>query len=129
MITFEIIGQRIKNGREKIGISQKDFAGKLGEVGFNISRETISKIESGSRIANALELKAICDIMNISQDEILYDETENDLVSLFRSRGNHLSENTADELDEIQEFIKSIIAQKNIIDNKVSRKRFEASWR
>jgi transcriptional regulator with XRE-family HTH domain len=129
MITFEIIGQRIKKGREEIEISQKELATKLCEIGFNISRETVSKIEGGSRIANALELKAICEIINLSQDEILHEETENDLVSLFRSRGNKLSEEAASELDEIQDFIKGIIAQKNIINNKVNRKKFEASWR
>ncbi len=129
MITFEIIGQRIKKGREDIGISQKELASKLNELGFNISRETVSKIESGSRIANALEIKAICDIISLSQDMILHEETEENLVSLFRSRGNVLSAEAESELDEIQDFIKGIIAQKNISINNVNRKKFEASWR
>lgn len=129
MITFEIIGERIKEKRESLKMSQKELATLLIEVGLNISRETVSKIENGSRATNVIEIKAISKILGITAEEIMHEEEENGLVSLFRSRGEELSDAVSDELEDIQGFIKSIIAQKKIDIGEIKIKRFEPSWR
>ena len=59
----------------------------------------------------------------------MQENEEKDLVSLFRSRGEKLSEGAVEELEDIQDFIKSIIAQKKIELDEIKIKRFEPSWR
>lgn len=129
MITFEMIGERIQLRRETLKMSQKDMASLLEEKGLKLSRETISKIENGSRATNALEIKAIGEIIGVSAEELMKENEEKDLVSLFRRRGDKLSDNAEDELEDIQDFIRSIIAQKKIDLGEIKIKRFEPSWR
>ena len=112
MITFEIIGERIKTKRTSLKLSQNEMAALLCEKGLTLSRETISKIENGSRATNALEIKAIGQILGVSAEELTAENEEKNLVSLFRSRGDILSQSAVDELEDIQDFIKGLIAQK-----------------
>ena len=128
MITFEIIGERIRLKRESLRMSQKDLSDTLVKSGLNISRETISKIENGSRATNALELKAIGEILSITSEELMQENEEKDLVSLFRSRGDQLSSDEVTELYEIQDFIKGLIAQKKIATGEIRLKRYEPEW-
>ncbi|MDW7662938.1 MAG: helix-turn-helix transcriptional regulator [Bacillota bacterium] len=128
MITFEIIGERIKKKREFLNLSQKEVSESLSKIGLNLSRETISKIESGSRATNALEIKAIGKVLNITSEELMQENEEKDLVSLFRSRGDELSESAIIELEEIQDFIKGLIAQKKIDNGEIKLKRYESNW-
>lgn len=128
MITFEMIGERVKARRESLKMSQKELSESLAELGFSLSRETISKIESGVRATNALEIKALGAILSISAEELMHEEEEKDLVSLFRSRGNVLSDIAICELEEIQNFIKSLIAQKKIDNGELKIKRYEPNW-
>ncbi len=119
MITFEIIGTRIKHRREEIKISQQELADLLIEKGLKMSRETISKIESGSRATNAIEIKAICGFLSILSEDIMREDEEDDLVGLFRSR-EKISDEAMMEIEEIQSFIKDIIAQKKINDGSLT---------
>jgi transcriptional regulator with XRE-family HTH domain len=128
MITFEIIGERIKVKRESLELSQKELSDSLSKIGFNLSRETISKIESGSRATNALEIKALGEVLNITTEELMQENEEKDLVSLFRSRGDNLSENAISEVEEIQDFIKGLIAQKKIDRGEIKMKRYKHAW-
>lgn len=128
MITFEIIGERIRIKRESLKLSQKELAFSLEKIGFNLSRETISKIENGSRATNAIEIKAIGEILGITTEELVQENEEKDLVSLFRSRGEELSETAVYELEEIQNFVKGLIAQKKIDKGDVKIKRYEPNW-
>ncbi len=113
MITLKIIGNRIEVARKNIPLSQKELAEKLQQKKINMSRETISKIENGTRAVTAIELKAICEILNVDQQEILYEEEEKDIVTLFRSTEN-VTEECIEEIEEIQEFIKSFIRLKRL---------------
>lgn len=128
MITFEIIGERVRVKRESLKVSQKELAASLEKVGINLSRETISKIENGSRATNAIELKAIGEILGLTTEELVQENEEKDLVSLFRSRGEQLSETAVNELEEIQDVIKGLIAQKKIDKGDVKIKRYEPNW-
>lgn len=128
MITFEIIGERVRVKRESLKVSQKELAASLEKVGINLSRETISKIENGNRATNAIELKAIGEILGLTTEELVQENEEKDLVSLFRSRGEQLSETAVNELEEIQDFIKGLIAQKKIDKGDVKIKRYEPNW-
>ena len=129
MITFEIIGERIKAKRKSLKLSQNEMVYLLCEKGLTLSRETISKIENGSRATNALEIKAIGEILGVAAEELTAENEEKNLVSLFRRRGDTLSQSTVNELEEIQDFIKGLIVQKKIDKGEVKMKKFEPDWR
>jgi transcriptional regulator with XRE-family HTH domain len=60
------LGQRIKQIRESLGLSQQALAEKLG-----VSRPSISQIENGERKVCAEELKRLAGIFNLSVDALL----------------------------------------------------------
>jgi len=65
------IGKRIKEMRERQGMSQQKLADMLG-----LSRPTISQLEHGERRVCAEELKKLADIFNTSVDTLLNPELE-----------------------------------------------------
>lgn len=121
MLTTGVVGERIKNAREEKRISQKLLCDMLQEVGIEISRETLSKIENGSRIVSAIEIKKIADVLGFDPQKFLEEEEEQDLVMLFRRSGRFgkSDEECLEELDEIQFFLKSFIRQKAIHEGKI----------
>ena len=88
MLKAEEIGAKVKELREQAKLSQVGLVEKLTRENLNISRETLSKIESGNRTISAIELKAICNVLNINIDELFNNEEEKreDLVTMFRKR-------------------------------------------
>lgn len=128
MITFDIIGKRIQQRREEIKMSQKELTQFLEEKGLKMSRETVSKIENGSRATNAIEIRVICEVLRASAEDIMKEDEEQDLVSLFRSRGV-ISGGAMNEIDDIQVFIKDLIAQKKISSGLMCYRRITPSWR
>jgi transcriptional regulator with XRE-family HTH domain len=69
------IGQRIKNLREEIGISQQDLANKLG-----ILRPTISQMETGERKITIEELIKLSEILNASIQYLMGLEDQPEVV-------------------------------------------------
>lgn len=69
MINQKKLGQKIKELREGIGISQDDLAKKVG-----LSRVAISQIECGNRSIEALELAKVANFFGLDMDYILRDE-------------------------------------------------------
>jgi len=118
MLTAVLVGERIKNAREEKKISQKMLCDMLQKVGVEISRETISKIENGSRIVSAIEIKKISDMLGVDPQQFLKEEEEEqDLVLLFRRSGKFDGdEECLVELEEIQYFLKGFIRQKAIYE-------------
>jgi len=121
MLTAGVVGERIKNAREEKKISQKLLCDMLQKVGIEISRETLSKIENGSRIVSAIEIKKIADVLGFDPQKFLEEEEEQDLLMLFRRSGrfDESDEECLEELDEIQFFMKSFIRQKAIHEGKI----------
>jgi transcriptional regulator with XRE-family HTH domain len=126
MLTREIIGERIKQYRENKGITQQDMVDALKNKDCLISRETLSKIETGNRSISALELSAVCEVLETRVEDIL-EENDDDLVTLFRKK-KCVSENTLNEIEEIQNIIISFINQKNIV-RKGNLKKSTPLWR
>jgi transcriptional regulator with XRE-family HTH domain len=60
------LGEKVKFLRESNGLSQQDFAHKIG-----VSRPTVSQIESGDRKLNPDELLSIARLFNVSVDFLL----------------------------------------------------------
>ena len=68
-----IIGRRVKEARlnQNPQITQQDLSAKLGVLGFNIDRVSISKIESGDRFVPDYEVVALSEALNVSIDWLL----------------------------------------------------------
>ena len=51
-----MIGPTLRSLREAEGLTQAELAGRLQLAGWDISRETLAKVESHVRFAEALEI-------------------------------------------------------------------------
>lgn len=66
-----ISGDRIKAARKKQHISQSELAAKLQVSGIIIERDSISRIEIGTRFVADYELMQIAEILNVSVEWLL----------------------------------------------------------
>lgn len=62
-------GEVIKIRRKKMGLTQRELAGKLG-----ICDKTISKWEVGKGMPELSLMVPLCDVLNITTDELLRGE-------------------------------------------------------
>lgn len=125
-MSLEKIGTKIKNLREEKGLKQNELVDKLTEKRINISRETLSKIENNSRTISAIELNAICNVLNVRID-VIFSEEEEDLVTLFRRKGI-FSNDTLEEIENLQGMIKVFINQEKIYKGEFKPQRRKPLW-
>ena len=75
------IGQRIKEAREKAGLTQERFSELIG-----LGPKSVSALERGTVGISLTSLKKICLVLWISSDQILFGEREkNELSQLAAS--------------------------------------------
>lgn len=72
-----LIADKIKKLRKDNNMTQEDLADKL-----NVSRQTISKWETNTGVPDIDNIKAICNLFNISTDELL--DYNNEIVKKKR---------------------------------------------
>lgn len=60
-----ICGDRVREARQKRRLSQSDLAAKLQIRGVIIERDSISRIESGTRFVADYELKLLAEIFSV----------------------------------------------------------------
>lgn len=120
------IGLKIKAIREARRLSQIEAVERLAEKGINMSRETLSKIENGNRTVSAVELNAICKVLNIDINILFEDEEDDDLVTLFRKK--NFSEKTIEEVEKLQDMIKMFIYQKKIYNGEFKPQKRKPLW-
>ncbi len=120
------IGLKIKAIREARGLSQIEAVERLAEKGINMSRETLSKIENGNRTVSALELNAICKVLNIDINILFEEDEDDDLVTLFRKK--NFSEKTIEEVEKLQDMIKMFIYQKKIYNGEFKPQKRKPLW-
>lgn len=65
MINTKLIGERIKEAREKKGLSQRALADKLA-----ISQPAIVQFEKGYKIPNTVMVNALADVLDVTTDYI-----------------------------------------------------------
>lgn len=66
-----ICGQRVKEARKKLKLSQENLAARLQVEGVNIERDSVSRIEIGTRFVADYELAALCKILNVTPEYLL----------------------------------------------------------
>ena len=74
MLDQKIFGEKLRNHRKKLGMTQEAVAEKIG-----VSPQAISKWESGDCLPDCFNLKAISDVYNISADVLLETESDGDI--------------------------------------------------
>ncbi|MBS6397788.1 MAG: helix-turn-helix transcriptional regulator [Clostridiales bacterium] len=76
------IGARIKEEREKAGLTQERFSELIG-----LGTKSVSAFERGTVGISFTTLKKICQVLSISSDQILFgpkEQNENDLSELSK---------------------------------------------
>lgn len=66
-----IIGARVTQARNKIGMKQGDLLAKLQLSGVDISSPALSLLEGQKRPVSDIELNALADILQVSVDWLL----------------------------------------------------------
>lgn len=77
-INYKEMGQRLKEGRNKLGITQD----KLSEI-IDVSPSYISEIERGTSICSLAVLVNIADVLKMNIDYIINGITENNANTAF----------------------------------------------
>lgn len=66
-----VCGERIRQERLKKRLSQSDLAARLQVAGITIERDSISRIEIGTRFVADYELMVISKVLQVSVMELL----------------------------------------------------------
>ena len=66
-----ICGRRVKEARKELKLSQEDLAAKLQVEGINIERDSVSRIEIGTRFVADYELLVLCKVLNVTPEYLL----------------------------------------------------------
>ena len=69
-----ICGERIHKARRRLKLTQSDLSAKLQLSGIIIERDSISRIEIGTRFVADYELREIARILNVSVEWLLNGE-------------------------------------------------------
>lgn len=66
-----LCGERLKEIREKYGLSQRLLAKKMQLCGYDVDHYYIRRIENGQRFVTDIDLKIFCETLDISVSDIL----------------------------------------------------------
>lgn len=84
------INEKLLYLRKKSGLSQEELAEKL-----KVTRQTISKWETGESKPDFDKIIPICELYNISSEELLRDKIEENNVKTIEDNQNNLTKKTA----------------------------------
>ena len=68
-----LIGNRLSKLRTERNLSQRSLAYKLQLAGYDIDKNVITRIETGKRYVTDIELKAFCEVLDVSYDYLIDD--------------------------------------------------------
>lgn len=109
-----IVGNNIKNYRQKFGYSQDHIAVYLG-----IDRTTLSKYESAEREISLFNLTRLADLFGIELDDLIEPDTAHKMANLafaFRSEG--FEEQDIKSIASFQKVVKNYIRIVRIANEK-----------
>ena len=70
-----LCGERIRLARAKNRITQSDLAARMQVAGIMLERDSISRIEIGTRFVTDYELKVFAEVLGVSMEWLTEDET------------------------------------------------------
>lgn len=77
MLDQKVFGEKLRNHRKRLGMTQEEAGEKIG-----VSPQAISKWESGDCLPDCFNLKAISDIYQISADVLLETELDGNIDAI-----------------------------------------------
>ena len=66
-----ICGKRVKEARQRLSLSQENLAARLQIEGVIIERDSVSRIEIGTRFVADYELLVLARVLNVSFEFLL----------------------------------------------------------
>jgi len=66
-----LIGDRLKELRNRTNLSQRDLARKLQLIGMDMDKNVITRIETNKRYVTDFELQALKEIFDVSYDYLI----------------------------------------------------------
>ena len=66
-----MVGPRLRQLREKAGLTQAEMAARLQREGWDIGRETLAKVEAQFRCVTDRELVRFADALEVEPSELL----------------------------------------------------------
>ena len=106
-LDYNIIGQRIKKARQNKHLTQEDLAEKL-----DVSVAFLSRIERGSSHINLKRLNQICDILNITEGQILNGSSGNS-KNYLNAEFSELLKSSSSEVQKLIYKIAQVIVNKD----------------
>lgn len=76
-VTEKIVGQNIRNAREKANMTQEEVSAKLQLSGCDITRSAVAKIEVGQRHLYPDEIILLKEILHTTYEEIFDISSQN----------------------------------------------------
>ena len=73
-----ICGARVREARKRLKLSQENLAAKLQLAGVTMERDSVSRIEIGTRFVADYELLMLCKILNVTPSYLLGLEADQD---------------------------------------------------
>jgi transcriptional regulator with XRE-family HTH domain len=95
-----MLSKNIRFLRRRADISQEKLSQKLGYKSFT----TIQKWEDGSSEPTVRTLNKLCEIFDVSMDEIVNSDLESKEYEPQSIAAHHVGEWTKEELEEIKQF-------------------------
>ncbi len=77
MLDQKVFGDKLRNHRKRLGMTQEKVAERVG-----VSPQAISKWEAGDCLPDCFNLKALSDVYKISTDVLLETETNDDIEAV-----------------------------------------------
>ena len=106
-IDYSIIGQRIKKARKAKSLTQEQLAEKI-----DVSIAFLSRIERGNSQINLKRLNQICEILGVTEVEILNGVSNNSSKYLNNEFSSLLKDCSSDKQKLIYDLAKVIAEQK-----------------
>ena len=66
-----ICGKRVREARKRLKLSQENLAAKLQLAGVTVERDSVSRIEIGTRFVADYELLMLCEILNVTPSYLM----------------------------------------------------------
>lgn len=69
-----LCGNRVKKARARLNITQTDLAARLQVAGITMERDSVSRIEIGTRFVTDYELAVLAKILGVSMEWLTENE-------------------------------------------------------
>ena len=96
------IGKRVKQCRERLGISQEELAEKTG-----LTANYISTVERGASGISLEALQRLCRLLGVSTDRIIFGTDEPEVEALALAR--RISDIKPEYRQQVQELLSAIL--------------------